>query len=66
MQSLDRLDAGHPKSTRLEIDRVEATITPEEFAARYYLPQRPAVVAGIAGDWRASRLWSPQDPSWRT
>lgn len=58
MQLLAAVVARHPNSMRFEIDRVEATIPPEEFAANYYLPQIPVVVAGIARHWPAARLWS--------
>jgi hypothetical protein len=57
---LDAMVARHPDSTRFEVERVDATITPEEFAVKYYLPQLPVVVAGLARHWPAVRLWSPE------
>jgi len=56
---LDAMVTHHPDLTRFEVDRVDATITPEEFAVKYYLPQIPVVVAGLARHWPAVRLWSP-------
>src|SRR6266516_4167243 len=55
---LDSRVARHPDSTRFKIDTVDATIAPEEFAVKYYLPQIPVVVAGVARNWPAMRLWS--------
>lgn len=57
---LDAMVARHPDSTRFEIDRVDATIPPEEFAVKYYLPQIPVVVTGVARHWPAERLWSQE------
>jgi hypothetical protein len=60
MPPLDRLAARSPVATRFEIDRVEATIAPEQFVTRYYLPQTPVIVTGVARDWPAVSRWSPE------
>jgi Cupin-like domain len=60
MQLLHSVIHHHPNSRYFEIDRVKKNISPEEFAAKYYLPQVPVAIIGIALDWPAVRLWTPE------
>lgn len=49
----------HPSPSAFEIDRIPAHAPVEEFEARHYLSQWPAVVTGVTEAWAAPRRWTP-------
>lgn len=41
-----------------DIAREPASLTYEAFRARYFLPERPVLIEGLAADWPARRRWT--------
>jgi hypothetical protein len=48
------------KSKEFAIDRVKVDLSFAEFEARFYLPQKPAILEGATRNWRALERWTPR------